>query len=457
MKKTIYSLFAIAILGAACTNQTDKKTGKDTGTTIPPINKSLALKPPMGWNSWDCLGFDVNEAEVKATADFMAKYLKDLGYEYVVLDMNWYASEGPAGADIVSPPYHMDEFGRLLPDTVKFPSSSGGKGFKPLADYLHSLGLKFGIHILGGIPKKAVDADCLIKGTSWHATSITQSETGGYRYPTFQAIDLAKPGGQEYYNSIFELYASWGVDYIKADYLPFDSELIGISRASRLCGRGMIISAVPDQIPGPVLRENAHMFRVGLDLWDKWEWLKRSFFMAAIVVKEAEPGFWPDLDMLPVGMLTVKSPREGEKPHISKLTKDEVYTLFSLWYITRMPLMIGGYLPQTDPFTMSIIKNKEALEVNRNSTNNRQLYHFNTEFIIWTADIPDSRDKYLALFNISDSKIPVEVGVNWDQLGLADSVYRIRDLWAGKDLGSFNNRFSLPIQAHGAGLFRISK
>jgi alpha-galactosidase len=439
----------------ACTDKS-RETGKTEETVIPPIDKSLALKPPMGWNSWDCLGFDVNESEVRATADFMAKNLKDLGYEYVVLDMNWYAAEGPAGADIISPPYHMDQFGRLLPDTLKFPSSSGGRGFKPLTDYVHSLGLKFGIHLLGGIPKKAVDANCLIKGTSLHASSITQPETGGYRYPTFHAIDLTKPGGQEYYNSIFELYATWGVDYIKADYLPFDSELIGISRASRTCGRGMIISAVPDQIPLHVLRENAHMFRVGLDLWDKWEWLKRSFFMAAIVVKEAEPGFWPDMDMLPVGMLTVKSPREGEKPHISNLTKDEVYTLFSLWYITRMPLMIGGYLPQTDPFTLSAIRNKEALEVNRNSINNRQLYHFNTEFIIWTADIPDSRDKYLALFNISDSKIPFEVGVNWDQLGLADSVYRVRDLWAGKDLGSFRGRFSVPMQSHGAGLYKIS-
>lgn len=452
MIKKFFIIAMIAVFCVACNRKTEKSS-----KAVPPIDKSLAQKPPMGWNSWDCLGFDVNEAEVKATADFMAENLKDLGYEYVVLDMNWYAPDYSTMKGAEDSLYHLDEFGRLLPDTVKFPSSAGGKGFKPLADYVHSLGLKFGIHILGGIPKKAVDANFLIKGTSLHASSITQPESGGYRYPTFHAIDLAKPGGQEYYNSIFELYAAWGVDYIKADYLPFDSELIGISRASRLCGRGMIISAVPDQIPGHVLRENAHMFRVGLDLWDKWEWLKRSFFMAALVVKEAEPGYWPDLDMLPVGMLTVKSPREGEKPHISNLNKDEVYTLFSLWYITRMPLMIGGYLPQTDPFTLSVIRNNEALEVNRNSINNRQLYHFNTDFIIWTADIPESQDKYLALFNISDGNVPVEVGVNWDQLGLADSVYRVRDLWAGKDLGSFTERFSVPIRAHAAGLYRISK
>jgi alpha-galactosidase len=454
-RKNLLTCF-ITIFCFACTD-IYREAGKGSERIVPQKDKSLALKPPMGWNSWDCFGFDVNEAEVKATADFMAKNLKELGYEYVVLDMNWYAAEGPAGADIISPPYHLDQFGRLLPDTVKFPSSKGGRGFKSLADYIHSLGLKFGIHILGGIPKKAVDANCLIKGTSFHASSVTQPETGGYRYPTFQAIDLTKPGGQEYYNSIFELFAAWGVDYIKADYLPFDSELIGMSRASRTCGRGMIISAVPDQIPLHVLRENAHMFRVGLDLWDKWEWLKRSFFMAAIVVKEAEPGFWPDLDMLPVGMLTVKSPREGEKPHISNLTKDEVYTLFSLWYITRMPLMIGGYLPQTDPFTMSVIRNKEALEVNRNSTNNRQIYQFETDFFVWTADIPDSQDKYVAFFNISDKNYPIHIGVGWGQIGLQDSTYNVRDLWAKKDLGGFSERFSAPIPAHGAGLYKVSE
>ena len=452
MIKNFLTAATIAVFCVACTNNADKSSN-----AIPPIKKSLALKPPMGWNSWDCFGFDVNEAEVRANADFMAKNMKDLGYEYLVLDMNWYAGEGPAGASTVSPPYNMDEYGRLLPDTLKFPSSKGGAGFKPLIDYVHSLGLKFGIHVLGGIPQKAVDSDCLIKGTSIKASSITQPEIGGYRYPTFSAIDLAKPGGQEYYNSIFALYASWGVDYIKADYLPLESELIGISKASRSCGRDMIISAVPGQIPGRVLRENTHMFRVSLDLWDKWEWLKRSFFIAAVVVKEAEPGFWPDLDMLPVGMLTVKSPREGEKPHISNLTKEEVNTLFTLWYITRMPLMIGGDLPQTDPYTMSILRNKEALEVNRNSMNNRQLYHFNTEFIIWMADIPDSPDRYVALFNIGDSKTPIEVGIDWGQLGLADSIHQVRDLWAKKDLGNFKDRFSASISAHGAGLYKISR
>ncbi len=154
--------------------------------------------------------------------------------------------------------------------------------------------------------------------------------------------------------------------------------------------------------------------------------------MAAIIVKEAEPGYWPDHDMLPVAKLNVKSPRKAAKPHISNLTHDELYTLFSLWYITRMPLMIGGYLPETDPFTLELILNKEVLEVNRNSSNNHQIYQFETDFFVWTADIPDSKDTYAAFFNISDKKDPIDIGVDWGQIGLEDSTSRIRDLWAGQ-------------------------
>jgi alpha-galactosidase len=456
MNKMYFNLFLSAFLSFSCTERNRVPVTKSE-PTVPPINKSLALKPPMGWNSWDCFGFDVNEAEVKATADYMAKNLKLLGYEYIVLDMNWYAPYWSDIKDSQAASYHIDNYGRLQPDTIKFPSSCGGKGFKPLADYIHGLGLRFGIHILGGIPKKAVDANCPVKATSLHAQSIIHSEKGGYWYESFNGIDLSKPGGQEYYNSIFELYAQWGVDFIKADYLAFQTELIGISRGSRTCGRDMIISAVPDRIPEKILKENAHMARTGIDLWDKWEWLKRSFFMAAIVVKEAEPGYWPDMDMLPVGKLTVKSPRSGAKPHISNLTTDEIYSLFSLWYISRMPLFIGGYLPEMDPFTLGLISNKEALEVNRNSCNNRQIYQFETDFIVWTADIPDSKDKYVAFFNISDKKDPVEIGASWEQLGLTEPIYNVRDIWERKNLGASKDGLTYAVNSHGARLFRISK
>ena len=116
-------------------------------------NPKLAMTPPMGWNSWDCFGLDVNEAEIKENAKYMATHLKEYGWEYIVVDLGWYAPEvTTTNYKKKNIPMITDEFGRLIPVEERFPSSAGGKGFKPLADYIHSLGLKFGIHIMRGMP-----------------------------------------------------------------------------------------------------------------------------------------------------------------------------------------------------------------------------------------------------------------------------------------------------------------
>jgi len=430
--------------------------------SIPALKRTLALKPPMGWNSYDCFGLDVNETEVRANAEYMAKHLKDLGYEYIVLDMLWYGDDKASSyEDFVhetiptKPKYTLDEFGRYLPDPVKFPSSINNAGFKPLADYIHSLGLKFGIHILRGIPWQASEKNMTIKGTNIGAASIAQPDKGCEWYDGFYGINMTKPGAQEYYNSLFELFAQWGVDFVKADDME-EADLIAIGKASRSCGRDLVISIVGNSIAKNIQKENAHMSRLGADFWDVWEMLKRGFPIAARAVKDAEPGYWPDLDMLPIGKIGIKITYKGPEPRISNFTKDEVHTLLSLWYISRMPLMIGGNLPETDPFTYDMITNKEALEVNRNSINNRQI-KFKNAIIIWTADIPNSEDKYLAFFNQWESFTPIDIKVQWSQLGLTGTEYKVRDLWAKKDFGTFKNEFSAPINTHGAGLYKISK
>lgn len=466
--KHLIIIFIAAILLASCSGKQNPVSEKKSPAvvapvdTVPPLDKSLALTPPMGWNSYDCYGLDVNESEVRANAEYMAKNLKDLGYEYVVLDMLWYGDEKASSYEDfthetipVKPNYTIDEFGRYLPDPVKFPSSKNGAGFKPLADYIHSLGLKFGIHILRGIPWKAAEKNMKIKGTQLGASSIAQSEKGCDWYDGFYGIDMSKPGAQEYYNSLFELFAQWGVDFVKADDME-EADLIGIGRASRMCGRDIVISIVGSSIPKNIQKENAHMSRLGADFWDVWEMLKRGFPMAARAVKDIEPGYWPDLDMLPIGKIGIKISYKGPQPRISNFTKDEVHTLLSLWYISRMPLMIGGNLPETDPFTYEMITNKEALEVNRNSINNRQI-KFKNAIIIWAADIPGSETKYLAFFNQWESFTPVNIKVQWSQLGLTGTEYKVRDLWAKKDLGTFKGEFSSPVPTHGAGLYKISK
>lgn len=430
--------------------------------SIPALDKTLALKPPMGWNSFDCFGLAVNEAEVRANAQYMAKHLKHLGYEYIVIDMLWYGDEKASSYEAftaetipVKPKYTLDEFGRLLPDPSKFPSSVKGAGFKPLADYIHSLGLKFGVHILRGIPWQAAEKNIKIKGTSIGAASIAQPDKGCEWYDGIYGIDMSKPGAQEYYNSVFELFAQWGVDFVKADDME-EPDLIAVGKASRSCGRDMVISSVGSSISKDIQKENAHMSRLGADFWDSWEMLKRGFQMVAKAVNDTEPGYWPDLDMLPVGKIGIKITYKGPYPRISNFTKDELTTLFSLWYISRQPLMIGGHLPQTDPTTLKFLTNKEALEVNRNSTNNRQI-KFKNAIIIWAADIPDSDDKYVAFFNQWESVKPVNIKVQWSQLGLSGTEYKVRDLWAKKDLGNFKGGFSAPVNSHGAGLYRIYK
>jgi alpha-galactosidase len=445
----------------SCENRQDTATAA-AQDTVPPINKLLAQKPPMGWNSWNCLGWGANESEVRAAADYMAANLKKLGYEYIVIDQLWYGDSLASNFEdfvheriSVKPSYRLDEFGRLLPDTIKYPSAKGSNGFKPLADYMHSLGLKFGVHLLRGIPWEAADKNLSIKGTGYKAAAIAQPGKGCDWYDGFYGVDMSKPGAQEYYNSVFKLFAEWGLDFVKADDMINTAEIEGMSKAARSSGRDIVLSVVPDDnIPISFLKENVHMARTGYDFWDVWQMLKQAFPAAAKAVKNAEPGFWPDLDILPVGKIGKKISYKGPDERIANFNESELHTLFSLWYISKAPLMIGGYLPETDSITLKLLNNEEALSANRTGLHPRQV-KFKNAIIIWTADIENSDDKFLAFFNQWESKEPVDIKINWADLGLKDKNYQVRDLWSKKDLGNFENLFSSKIEAHGAGLYRI--
>ncbi|MGL4630190.1 MAG: glycoside hydrolase family 27 protein [Leadbetterella sp.] len=455
------SVLIFCIILISC--KSDNQASGDSKSDVPPLDKSLAKLPPMGWNSWDCFGWTVNEAQVKANADFIAKNLKHLGYEYVVIDATWYGDAAASDFEAfvqetipVKPNYTIDEYGRLQPDTIKFPSAKGGKGFKPLADYVHSLGLKLGLHMMRGIPWKAGEDGRKIKGTDYLCSTISQPDSGCVWYDGFYGIDMKKPGAQEYYNSVYEQYAEWGLDYIKADDMVKTADLIGTSEAIRRTKRPIVLSVVPEDVPMDVLQNNVHMARTGIDFWDVWEMLKKGFPVANKMVKNQQEGFWPDLDMLPVGKIGIGLSYKGPLPRISNFTKAELNTLMTLYYITRSPLMIGGHLPESDAHTIQLLQNAEALEVNRKGKNPRQI-KFKNAHIIWAADSPVQEEKYLAFFNQWESKEPIKPKVTWKQLGLEGSEYKVRDLWAKKDLGSFKDGFSTPISAHNAGLYKIYK
>jgi hypothetical protein len=415
-----------------------------------------AQTPPMGWNSWDCYGPTVVEAEVKANADYMAKNLKEFGWQYIVIDIRWYVENDKSGGyNQTDPKYMMDEYGRYLPAMNRFPSSANGKGFKPIADYIHSKGLKFGIHMMRGIPLIAVNRNTPILGTNIKAQDIYTPEGQCRWLKDNYTVDSKKEGAQAYYNSLFQLYASWGLDFVKVDdlagHLP---EIEMVRKAIDNCGRPIVLSISP----GPAkldqaefLKKNANMWRTVGDFWDNWPQLKPQFTVCANWAPHTGAGHFPDADMLPLGKIGIRAERGA--PRMTGFNRDEQYSVMSLFAIFRSPLMFGGNLPDNDEFTLSLLTNKEVLNVNQHSINNKQLFR-NVDLIAWTADDPETGDKFLALFNATDSPGTAEISVDFLQIGLKGT-HLVTDLWSGKKLGSISNRFSAKINRHGAGLYRI--
>lgn len=175
----------------------------------------LAPTPPMGWNSYDSYGGDVNEQEVRANAAYLARHMMRYGWKYVVIDYYWYFSDTHhPGVDQEKWDYHLDDYGRLIPAPNRFPSSAHNQGFKPLADYIHSKGLKFGIHIMRGIPRAAVEKNLPVFGTPARARNAADTGNSCSWSTAMYGVDTGKPAGQAYYDSIAALYAQWGVDYI---------------------------------------------------------------------------------------------------------------------------------------------------------------------------------------------------------------------------------------------------
>lgn len=423
--------------------------------------KTWAQPPPMGWNSWDCYGPTVEEHEVKANADYMADKLKEFGWEYIVVDIRWFVENDKAGGyNQTDPRYVIDEFGRYQPAVNRFPSAADGKGFKALADYIHSKGLKFGIHIMRGIPKVAVEQKLPIKGTDGiTADQIYTTELQCQWLRDNYTIVADRPGAQEYYNSLFDLYAEWEIDFIKIDDLsrPYhQAEIELIRKAIDQCGRPIVLSTSPGETPieaADHVREHANMWRMVDDVWDTWHHITHLMDISQQWYPYIAPGTWPDCDMIPLGRISIRGERGEDR--MSRLTPDEQYTLMTLFTIFKSPLMFGGDLPSNDEFTLSLLTNEEVLRMHRESTEVRQLFQEDGKVAI-TSKNPNTGEVYLALFNISDNETPVEVSVDLAELGL-DAECTVTDLWSNEDLGTASGTFSQPLAAHASGLFKLSR
>jgi hypothetical protein len=451
LKATVRTLIAVSLLLASI--------------SINYGQAKIAPTPPMGWNSWDAYGPTVTEAEVKSNADYMARHLAAFGWQYIVVDIQWYEPNAQKHGYRENAELITDEFGRLLPAPNRFPSSANGRGFKPLADYIHSKGLKFGIHIMRGIPRQAVRANLPVFGTKLGAKEIADEQNICPWNTDMFGVRADTPGGQAYYDSIMKMYADWGVDYIKADDMtafngkPANAgrltEIAALSRAIKRQQRPMVLSLSPG--PASVeqaefLKRHSQLWRISDDFWDRWQDLKKQFEYTRKWAGHTGPNSYPDADMLALGRIGIRAERGDDRQ--TRFTRDEQVTLMTLWSIFRSPLMFGGDMPSNDAFTLSLLTNKEVLEVNQRSKNNRELF-VRGNIIAWTADAVRGRDKYLAVFNIGDEPDPIPVTVSLKELALNGNC-RVRDLWKKEEIGSVRNEILTTVPRHGSQLFRLS-
>jgi alpha-galactosidase len=427
---------------------------------------SLAPTPPMGWNSWDSFGTTVSEADFRDNAKFLADHLKQFGWQYAVVDMEWFVTNPTPEGNSKTSEYAFDDYGRYVPAPKRFPSSAGGAGFKPLAEWTHSLGLKFGIHILQGIPKRAVEKNLAIDASKFHAAdAANKSDLCAWNYDNY-GMNTSGDGGaaaQAYYDSIAQLYASWGVDFIKVDCIssrPYKGDDIRmLSAALRKTGRPIVLSLSPGAAPIEKIdemRKYANLWRISDDVWDLWhsnvsypQGLGDQFPRVAKWAGMWQPNGWPDADMLPLGYL---GPAPGwGKARVSRLTHEEQRTLVTLWSMFRSPLMVGANLPKSDEWTISLLSNADVIAVDQKSKENRVAVSTDSS-VVWTARPDDGDGWYVAVFNLEDK--PQSLHYSWTDLGIAAGTHGMRDLWGGKDLPAAD-AVAGRVAAHGCLLVRV--
>ena len=450
MRRTFFALFLLI-------------SGLFVVTPLAARSQELAATPPMGWNSWDSYGLTITEAQFKANTSWFNKNLKEYGWQYVVIDEGWYLNH-PENQGKPAWEFTVDANGRFMPSVSRFPSSANGVGFKTIADAVHAMGLKFGIHIIRGIPKEAVEKNLPIAGSKFHASDAAEKSDVCAWNPDNYGLK-ANAAGQAYYDSLAKMYAGWGLDFIKVDCIssPYkDDEVRMMSSALKKSGRPIVFSLSPGPTPldkQEELVKYANMWRISNDVWDVWkhlegkEWTPQGvldqFALTAAWAGHAKPGHWPDADMLPVGKLGNAWGTERD----SKLTDDEQHTLMNLWTIFRSPLFVGANLSESAALITPLLTNKEVIAVDQHSSDNHPVVKTPTT-VVWLAKAETGGGHYLAVFNISETDQTVSYA--WKDLELKAGGYKVRDLWQHKDLGSANS-LSVPLKAHASVMYKLTE
>ncbi len=427
--------------------------------------KLLAQKPPLGWNSFDSYGVYLHEAAAIKNLEAFAQKLKPHGYEYFVIDAGWFGEfklkEGTIfPAEKHAEKLNFNEFGLLQPSKTYFPN-----GIKAIADSCHKLGIKFGIHLMRGIPRAAVKANTRVKGTKYKAQDIADTNSICTWNPQNYGVDMKKPGAQAFYNSLINQMAEWGVDFLKYDdIVPFPEEVKAVANAIAQCGRPIVLSLSPGGSVDPnhlIAFKKAQMLRVTPDIWDEQKGIDQCFDAWRKWQGKEGAGFWIDMDMIPFGQLQLMSPKpKGVKGNESKselikkmeagelekfellagrgfnrtseFTKDQMYTFITLRALSASPLMMGGDLPSIDDFSLKLITNKDVLECNQNGVMGNLVYDEGEIEILKVAK-KNSKDGWVGIFN--RSKNPKSISLKRGNLGSGISKStKLMDVWNVKDV-----------------------
>ena len=460
MKLRKYTLILFILLAGSCINFIYSQENKQS---------RLAPTPPMGWNSFDSYGVYLHENAAMENLEAFAELLKPYGYEYFVIDAGWFGEFELQPGTIYPAEKHakkmnFNEYGLLQPSETYFPS-----GLQPIIDRCHELGLKFGLHLMRGIPREVVHKNLPVKGTNVRAADIADTTSICSWNDQNYGIDMSKPGAQEFYNSLINQMADWGVDFIKYDDLvPFPAEIKGIAKAIEQCGRPIVFSLSPggDVDPNHIgAFKKAHMLRVTKDIWDEQKGIDEAFDAWRKWQGKEEPGFWIDMDMIPFGQLQLMSPKpkgvEGDESKAelrqkmdsgeldnfellagkgfhrwSEFTEDQMYTFITLRALSASPLMMGGDLPTLDDFSLKLITNEDMIACNQNGVMGVLKYE-NDGIEIWNTPKEESNDGWIGIFNRTNSE--KNISLNKTNLGLqSDASYRLHDVWNEKQVSSLN-------------------